>query len=660
MSNFTELVRSQRKSGSGVLKSLGTSLGRTVKQKIDPRNYLFKREGLITALFPGLKGYQAKADSEKTTNDSKLKDSGLLTEQSTISVERLDIIINQNKILVKNSLVLPAMHRDINVMRQGILKLVKITGGTQKNAADNYFMKASEQEKIYENKFKKTNNTPTQIKKTENKSDSSSWLSNMLANSGMMGMVVKGVAAGLLAFLVKKYFEDDDFKKTINTSVGKMFDKIIDFMKEHWQLTLGALVALFPGTTLTLIGSGLKVLATALTGEYGLIAAFSRLLPLLMGPVGLVVGLTTLLATVTKLAYDHQQDTWKKNRENVKNGLNPDGSPREDMSSVQQAPTDQMVLDNLNKKLSEAKNDTDRKYIQNAIDQHKERMEKKSKNPVNEPQKTPVNSTPTGVGDKIGNFVSKLLPTAEAGTLPPSLSPSKVRDSASTQLPNNSPTQQYGKGFSQKGSASEAMEFFKNRDWTEAQAAGIVGNLQAESAQFKTDAVGDGGRAYGIAQWHPPRQATFEKVMKIPIRQSNFKQQLEFVDWELKNSHRNAGLLLSQTNDPGQAAAIVDSKYEVSAGFHRQRRIDNAYALLGQKSLGTLNPSNVDQSPIISGSNLAAQSAAIGGMSSAAQQFITLLTQTPQVTPQASSGNLFNADVMDTDFARILAARMVG
>ena len=99
-----------------------------------------------------------------------------------------------------------------------------------------------------------------------------------------------------------------------------------------------------------------------------------------------------------------------------------------------------------------------------------------------------------------------------------------------------------GPGVGETGSSNEAMDFFQKRGWTKEQAAGIVGNLQAESgADLKTNAVGDGGKAYGIAQWHPDRQAMFEKLYGKPIRQSTFKEQLEFVDWELNNTEKAAG-----------------------------------------------------------------------------------------------------------------------
>lgn len=140
-----------------------------------------------------------------------------------------------------------------------------------------------------------------------------------------------------------------------------------------------------------------------------------------------------------------------------------------------------------------------------------------------------------------------------------------------------------GPGVGETGSSNEAMDFFQKRGWTKEQAAGIVGNLQAESgADLKTNAVGDGGKAYGIAQWHPDRQAMFEKLYGKPIRQSTFKEQLEFVDWELNNTERAAGNKIRATKTVEEAAAAVDMYYERSSGQHRKQRIANARRLIGE------------------------------------------------------------------------------
>ena len=157
--------------------------------------------------------------------------------------------------------------------------------------------------------------------------------------------------------------------------------------------------------------------------------------------------------------------------------------------------------------------------------------------------------------------------------------PAGSREQASPPTPAT-PTAQPIISRSETGRPEEAQAFFESKGWSKEQAAGIVGNLFVESG-LRTDAVGDGGRAYGIAQWHPDRQAKFRTQFGKDIRTSSFQEQLEFVNWELNNSERAAGNRLRQSRDAASAAAVVDQFYERSSGEARQQRMDNATKIAG-------------------------------------------------------------------------------
>jgi hypothetical protein len=106
------------------------------------------------------------------------------------------------------------------------------------------------------------------------------------------------------------------------------------------------------------------------------------------------------------------------------------------------------------------------------------------------------------------------------------------------------------------------MDFFVGHGWTPAQAAGIVANLETESG-LRPDIVGDGGLAYGIAQWHPPRQAAFRAFIGHPIQGSTFDEQLQFVQQELTRGGENrAGRLLRNANGARNAGATISRNYE--------------------------------------------------------------------------------------------------
>lgn len=110
--------------------------------------------------------------------------------------------------------------------------------------------------------------------------------------------------------------------------------------------------------------------------------------------------------------------------------------------------------------------------------------------------------------------------------------------------------------------AGRVMQFFQDLGWTPAQSAGITANLSAESG-FNSSAVGDGGKAYGVAQWHPDRQANFEKWAGKDIRQSTLEDQLRFVHYELtEGAEVAAGKLLKAATNSREAGSTVSRYYE--------------------------------------------------------------------------------------------------
>ena len=107
-----------------------------------------------------------------------------------------------------------------------------------------------------------------------------------------------------------------------------------------------------------------------------------------------------------------------------------------------------------------------------------------------------------------------------------------------------------------------AMQSLQKMGWTSAQAAGIAANLGTESG-FNPAAVGDGGSAYGIGQWHEDRQKAFEKWAGHSMRGSSLDEQLKFVNYELtQGNERAAGDRLRGTRTASDAAGVVSQYYE--------------------------------------------------------------------------------------------------
>lgn len=98
--------------------------------------------------------------------------------------------------------------------------------------------------------------------------------------------------------------------------------------------------------------------------------------------------------------------------------------------------------------------------------------------------------------------------------------------------------------------------------WTKEQATGIAANLQRESGG-NHQAVGDNGKAYGIAQWHPDRQAAFKAWSGKDIQSSSRDEQLAFLNYEMRSgSEQKAGRALMGATSAEDAARIVSSQYE--------------------------------------------------------------------------------------------------
>ena len=129
--------------------------------------------------------------------------------------------------------------------------------------------------------------------------------------------------------------------------------------------------------------------------------------------------------------------------------------------------------------------------------------------------------------------------------------------------------------------AKKAMEYFMKQGWSREQAAGIVGNLQAESgADLDTTSIskndaGPGKHSYGIAQWNRGR---FENLKRFADKRGttweDFDTQLAFVQHELtQGGEKDAGRKLRKATDAETAAKIVDRYYERSTGEHIGKRI---------------------------------------------------------------------------------------
>ena len=108
--------------------------------------------------------------------------------------------------------------------------------------------------------------------------------------------------------------------------------------------------------------------------------------------------------------------------------------------------------------------------------------------------------------------------------------------------------------------------------WSEAMIAGALASGSAESG-FDPLAVGDKGNARGMFQWHPDRQALFEKMFGHAVGLGTPEEAIQFANWEMYGEGGDRR---------GAGPAFRDSKDAMTAGYHFSHDYEGASGLLGR------------------------------------------------------------------------------
>lgn len=268
MATFADVVRKQKKEGAGGLKSFVSALGQKSLEKIDPRNYLFKRTGALASAFPGLKGYQAQGTKQSST----LK-TGVLGDQAGLMTQRLENI-------EKNTASLPLIAKEINIMRTNLGKLLKSSDISPTRKASSFFEQALAKETAIE-KMRQENQRKEETKPTPTRSSPKPFLTG----KGLLGLLVKGgLVVGLIAGL-REYFQNPEFKESVKGWSNAIFNTLGESIlgAEYWnELKIRIKEGL--DSTLEIFNS--KVLIAA--GILGSLAVLSGPLLLLKSTIGLL------------------------------------------------------------------------------------------------------------------------------------------------------------------------------------------------------------------------------------------------------------------------------------------------------------------------------------------------------------------------------------
>jgi hypothetical protein len=127
--------------------------------------------------------------------------------------------------------------------------------------------------------------------------------------------------------------------------------------------------------------------------------------------------------------------------------------------------------------------------------------------------------------------------------------------SASTGPAESAPTAPAGPGPELSATEDPAYRYFKNRHGlSDAGAFALSRNLTQESGH-RPEAVGDGGKAQGLAQWHPDRWAKLEKwAVENGLDPKSKQAQMDYIVEEAKNY---PGFESLKGNDPAALREFI-------------------------------------------------------------------------------------------------------
>ena len=212
----------------GLIGGAASAVSGRLKEKLDIRNALFSGGGIGSILGTKIfgKGYSA---TRKNGASASTSPDALGSGSSSI----LQDINTNGKITAKNSMALPSMAKQMNIMQKNIAKLVTIWGGKPTSKADSFFSNAKFRENQYESQFKAGDKQPTKV---EGKEKSGGGILSMLG--GLVGPIIAIISAigtkivtgvGDLMKKIKPLITFFGALGSVVMVISKIFRKIIGF-----------------------------------------------------------------------------------------------------------------------------------------------------------------------------------------------------------------------------------------------------------------------------------------------------------------------------------------------------------------------------------------------------------------------------------------------
>jgi len=278
-SRIAEIFRQELNKDKGLVSAYLSALGERGREKTDIRRIL-PQSGISGAISQRMFGRPYRASGPKGDGSSGIESKSMLTK---ISMD--------GQITAKNSLFLPQMAKDMNLMRQNIAKLVKSTGVTPATKSSAFFGARKAQEDSYESKFKKDSSSklaPTKVE-GENKPGIGSMLLGLVGeffSGGLVSIMLKTLTLVGIGAFVKEMFTDKEFAKSIREGVDVVMKAV--FGETYWEKVNEVWEKVKTGA-LVVVGAiaGLYVAFNALSGVIFGLAAKWAMGGGIQGPPGL-------------------------------------------------------------------------------------------------------------------------------------------------------------------------------------------------------------------------------------------------------------------------------------------------------------------------------------------------------------------------------------
>ena len=145
---------------------------------------------------------------------------------------------------------------------------------------------------------------------------------------------------------------------------------------------------------------------------------------------------------------------------------------------------------------------------------------------------------------------------------------------------------------STSGSSKKVIDFFVSKGLEPHQAAGVAANFEAESG-LNPSAIGDSGKAHGLAQWRDSRWVNLQKFAKEQNKSwKDFNLQLDFAWDEMTKKYPSMLSSLKSSKTSEEATKIVMLDYEIpsdqsTAAIRKRQKIAQGYFEDGGTNTGS-------------------------------------------------------------------------